>query len=222
MPPPAATPASAKHAAKKAKAKPKKEEELVFWMDNKDKFPHLFQLALKHLAIPTSSVYSERLFSEAGNVTRPEGRNFWLVVVTSLCFCTGTTQTCRQTCQCRNTGLSPFLPGLVHGPRPPSEQLLLRIEWFFISISITIFLGVSGHLDADAPGNWSTYGVGGQPSPNKQTESLGVTTHIACGCQCGLCDFDLPASRITVSFCKFLKIIAYKNSILHANEDRAE
>jgi hypothetical protein len=43
---------------------------LQFWsrVEMKKKFSHLYQLVLKHLAAPTSSVYSERLFSQAGNI----------------------------------------------------------------------------------------------------------------------------------------------------------
>ena len=40
----------------------------VFWLRRKQTLPHLFLLAQKVLGTPASSVYSERLFSEYGNI----------------------------------------------------------------------------------------------------------------------------------------------------------
>ena len=41
---------------------------LLFWRAKKNEFPNLAKLARKFLATPPSSVYSERVFSELGNI----------------------------------------------------------------------------------------------------------------------------------------------------------
>jgi len=41
---------------------------LDWWKQHTGQFPHLCVLAKKFLATPASSVYSERLFSEYGNI----------------------------------------------------------------------------------------------------------------------------------------------------------
>ena len=46
----------------------RKSSALIFWQQHKAEMPHLYQLVLKYLAVPNSSVYSERLFSQAGNI----------------------------------------------------------------------------------------------------------------------------------------------------------
>ena len=46
----------------------KEDKVLNWWNLNKTKYPHLASFARKYLAAPSSSVYSERLFSEAGNL----------------------------------------------------------------------------------------------------------------------------------------------------------
>lgn len=55
----------AKLAAKKIEVKYSVED---FWKSQRNALPTLYMLALKHLAVPASSVYSERLFSEFGNL----------------------------------------------------------------------------------------------------------------------------------------------------------
>ena len=42
----------------------------IFWLYNKDKYPHLFKLAKKILTIPATSAPVERLFSKAGYIHR--------------------------------------------------------------------------------------------------------------------------------------------------------
>ena len=41
---------------------------LLFWRTKQSEFPNLAKLARKFLATPPSSVYSERIFSELGNI----------------------------------------------------------------------------------------------------------------------------------------------------------
>ena len=47
---------------------PEKFDPLEFWRDRQREFPTLAKLARKYLATPATSVYSERLFSEYGNI----------------------------------------------------------------------------------------------------------------------------------------------------------
>ncbi len=42
---------------------------LKFWYDRRDVYPCLFQLALKTLSIPATSVLSKQCFSKAGNIS---------------------------------------------------------------------------------------------------------------------------------------------------------
>ncbi len=41
----------------------------TWWVSNKKMYPNIFNIALKYLSPPSSSVYSERVFSEAGNIS---------------------------------------------------------------------------------------------------------------------------------------------------------
>ncbi len=41
----------------------------TWWVSNKNMYPNIFNIALKYLSPPSSSVYSERVFSEAGNIS---------------------------------------------------------------------------------------------------------------------------------------------------------
>jgi hypothetical protein len=41
----------------------------TWWVSNKNVYPNVFNIALKYLSPPSSSVYSERVFSEAGNIS---------------------------------------------------------------------------------------------------------------------------------------------------------
>ena len=44
------------------------EDPLVYWARNAGVFPHLYKLAMVHLAIPATSVLCEQIFSKAGQV----------------------------------------------------------------------------------------------------------------------------------------------------------
>ena len=46
----------------------RKDDPLNWWKEKKQAFPHISKLVMKYLSAPSSSVYSERLFSEKGNI----------------------------------------------------------------------------------------------------------------------------------------------------------
>ena len=52
------------------------EESSEFWNFNKNKFPILYQMALKYLSIPATSAPVERLFSYSGYIMRPHKSRF--------------------------------------------------------------------------------------------------------------------------------------------------
>jgi hypothetical protein len=53
------------------------DDPIVWWKDHAENFPRMARLAKKYLAVPASSVPSERLFSSAGNFAQKRrGRLF--------------------------------------------------------------------------------------------------------------------------------------------------
>lgn len=52
----------------KAVGKSDRNDPWIWWKNNRNRFPNLAPHVLKYLSSPASSVYSERVFSEAGNV----------------------------------------------------------------------------------------------------------------------------------------------------------
>lgn len=47
---------------------PRSHDPIAFWKENRRTYPGISELARRYLSCPASSVYSERLFSEAGNI----------------------------------------------------------------------------------------------------------------------------------------------------------
>lgn len=47
---------------------PRTQDPLQYWKNNQKTYPHLYQLALKYLCTPSSSVPCERVFSKAGEL----------------------------------------------------------------------------------------------------------------------------------------------------------
>lgn len=47
---------------------PADENPLAWWRNNKHKYPHIAKLARRYLAVPCTSVPSERVFSAAGDI----------------------------------------------------------------------------------------------------------------------------------------------------------
>ena len=59
---------------------------LIWWENNKTKFPFLSQLAKEYLGITATSVPSERLFSAVGNVISSKRSNLKPVKVEKMIF----------------------------------------------------------------------------------------------------------------------------------------
>jgi len=49
---------------------------LTYWFANKERFPHLFDLAIRYLSVPTNSVYAERSVSQYMAVSAPQRQSF--------------------------------------------------------------------------------------------------------------------------------------------------
>jgi len=49
---------------------------LTYWFANKERFPHLFDLAMRYLSVPTTSVDAERSVSQYTAVNAPQRQNF--------------------------------------------------------------------------------------------------------------------------------------------------
>ncbi len=57
-----------------------------FWADNKKKFPHLSNLAIRVLSIPASSAPIERVFSRGGIIMRPHRARLGAETLSKLIF----------------------------------------------------------------------------------------------------------------------------------------
>ena len=66
--------------------KDKNEDPLQWWQKNKNTFPHLANVVKKYMAIPATSVPSERLFSVAGNIVTDKRNSLKPANVNRLCF----------------------------------------------------------------------------------------------------------------------------------------
>ena len=49
---------------------------LAYWFANKERFPHLFDLAIRYLSVPTNSVDAERSVSQYKTVNAPHRQSF--------------------------------------------------------------------------------------------------------------------------------------------------
>lgn len=49
---------------------------LTYWFANKERFPHLFDLAIRYLSVPTNSVDAERSVSQYTSVNAPQRQSF--------------------------------------------------------------------------------------------------------------------------------------------------
>ena len=59
---------------------------LVFWEENKAKFPQMSKLAMKALSVPASSAPVERVFSVGGIIMRPHRSRLRSTMLNSLVF----------------------------------------------------------------------------------------------------------------------------------------
>ncbi len=64
------------------------ENPFVWWEQHESSFPRISQLAKQYLSMPASSVCSERLFSEAGNILKRRGLDSYLEMVKNCSFST--------------------------------------------------------------------------------------------------------------------------------------
>lgn len=65
---------------------PSTEDPLGWWKKHLDKFPKLARIARKYLAIPATSVSSERLFSDAGNLISSKRTSLDPALVSKMLF----------------------------------------------------------------------------------------------------------------------------------------
>jgi len=49
---------------------------MVFWFANKERFPHLFDFAIRYLSVPGNSVDAERSVSQYTRVNAPQRQRF--------------------------------------------------------------------------------------------------------------------------------------------------
>ena len=62
------------------------DDAILFWSENKDRFPHMSTLAVKVLSVPASSAPVERIFSTGGIIMRPHRSRLGHTMLSSLVF----------------------------------------------------------------------------------------------------------------------------------------
>lgn len=65
---------------------PKNVDPLIWWRNHRSSYPILSKLARKYLSIPSTSVPSERLFSDAGNHILLKEHDWPLIWLIECCF----------------------------------------------------------------------------------------------------------------------------------------